>query len=417
MRKKKKCASGFSLVEMMIALFVGALLIMISYLVLTTYERAANAQNSYVSSQQNARIALDTLEKDIRLAGLNIDDFNGQPIFIDAAPYQVIFNADISSGVMGAPGMTIHQTVPIHDGSHYTPGMRSGENLGHLERYNNNAETIRYTLDRNDDGIVDGSDAYDQTNSPKGYAMHREENGSKKDIIAYGVRGRENYPDGRIAQPLFKYYGDFSNDGTIVLWGDTDGDGIMSQAEIAAVTAVSQNELSKIVEVEIVVEIESPMIEAGYSGPQGSPGHPRSYRSVVMSSKVRPRNVGTGNLHACGLPPGPPMSLTVVDTPKDVGKSITLDFSGSYDEICGEEDVFNYSVYRRQEGGAEWICIGAITPTGIHSYSWNDVAHELSSGPEPGVAYYYLVTAWDCCPQESNSSNIAGPVKAVVNGL
>ena len=204
MRKKKKCASGFSLVEMMIALFVGALLIMISYLVLTTYEKEANARNRYVSAQQNARIALDTLEKDIRLAGLNIDDFN----------------------------------------------------------------------------------------------------------------------------------------------------------------------------------------------------------------------VGTdcANLHACGLPPGSPTSLTAVDTPKDAGKSITLDFSGSYDEICGEEDVFNYSVYRRQEGGAEWICIGAITPTGIHSYSWNDVAHALSSGPEPGVAYYYLVTAWDCLPQESNSSNIASPVKAVVNG-
>lgn len=418
MRNRRKFAGGFSLVEMMIAVFVGALLIMISYHVLTTQKKAADAQNQYIGAQQNARIALETLEKELRLAGLNIDDFNGQPIFIDAAPYQVIINADISGGVMGVPGMTIYQSVPLHDGTYYVPGMLPGENIAALGRYNNNAETIRYSLDRDDNGIVNASDAYDESRNPDDYAIYREENGTKKDIIAYGIRGRENYPDGEIPEPVFKYYGDFNDDGNIILWGDNNGDGSLNQAEIAAITAVPQNLLTKIVEVEIVIEAESPMMEAGYAGRHSTSGHPRAYRSVTMSSKVRPRNVGTGsaNLHACGLPPASPTSLSAVDTPKDEGESITLDFNSSYDELNGEEDVFNYAVYRREGGGGDWVCIGAITPTGVNSYVWYDDKHALLGGPEPGIDYYYVVTAWDCRPQESGPSNVAGPVMAVANG-
>jgi len=409
---------GFTLIEMMIALFVGALLILISYNVLVTQKRASESQNQFVNAQQNARVALETMERELRLAGLNIDDFNNQPIFIDAAPYQVIFNADISSGVSGVPSMTIYQQVPLHDGTMYSPGMYPDEKLGSLERYNNNAETIRYTLDRNDDGIVDANDRYTETQNPSDYALYREENGTRKDIVAYGIRGRENYPDGQFPQPLFKYYGDFNGNGTITLWGDTDGDGQLSQTELAVLTAVPQPLLNKIVEVEITVEAESAMMEAGYTGPHSLPSNKRHYRNVVMTSKVRPRNVGTGNanLHACGNPPASPTGLTAFDAPEDDGSSITLTFYGSFDELNGENDVFNYTVYRRAEDENEWTCIGSVTPNGSTSYTFNDDRSTPAGGPEMGVGYYYMVTAWDCRPQESNPSNVTGPVQALANG-
>jgi prepilin-type N-terminal cleavage/methylation domain-containing protein len=340
---------GFTLLELMIALFVGAVLILISYNVLTSQKRAGDAQNQTVSAQQNARVALETLERELRLAGLDIDDFDKQPIFIDAAPYQVIFDADVSGDVNGVPSMSRTQSVALHDGTRYSPGAYPGENLGTQDRYSNGAETIRFTLDRNGDGIVNADDRYTETQNPSDYALYREENGSRIDMVAFGLRGRENYPDGQLPQPLFKYYGDFNGTGAVLLWGDGNGDGQLSQTEIAALTAVPQNRLSKIVDVEVSVEAESPNMEASYVGPHSTGAFERNYRSVVMTSKIRPRNVGTGsaNLHACGNPPGAPAGLAGVDLPRDAGESIKLTFNKSADETGGEKDVKTYTVYRR----------------------------------------------------------------------
>jgi len=418
MSRNSGLENGFTLVEMMIALFVGALLIMISYNVLVTQNKAADAQNSYISAQQNARVAIESMEKEIRLAGMNIDDFNGQPIFVDAAPYQIIFNSDISRGVSGVLGMTVNQSLSLHDGTQYSPGTFPEENIGSLLRYNNNAETIRYTLDRDDNGIVDQSDRYMQTRNPEDYALYREENGTRKDIIAYGIRGRENYPDGQFPQPLFKYYGDYNSNGVVTLWGDSNGDGMLSQPEIAALTAVPQAQLDKIIDVEITVEAEAGVMDAGYAGPHSMAGSPRNYRSVVMTSKVRPRNVATSsaNFHACGDPPAAPVNLSAADTPVDDGRSITLNFDGSNDELAGEEDVDKYAIYRRKSSEQQWKCIGSKVVTGISTYTYDDNSSTLAGGPELGESYYYYVTAWDCRPQESAPSNTAGPVQPVPNG-
>lgn len=409
---------GFSLLEMMIALFVGALLILISYNVLVSQKKAGDAQNQIVNAQQNASIALESLEKDLRLAGTNIDDFDHQPVFVDAAPYQVIFDADISTGTYGVPAMSRHQAVMLHDDTPYFPGTYAGEHLGTNERYNNGAETIRYTLDRDGNGVVDASDRYTETQNPADYALYREENGVRIDMIAYGLRGRENYPDGQLPQPLFKYWGDYNSTGVVTLWGDTNANGQLSQAEIAAITPVPQNKLSKIVEVELNIEAESPSMEATYVGPHSTAGVERNYRSVVMTSKIRPRNVGTSgvNLHACGNPPAAPTGLSGADTPSDAGESITLIFTKSIDETAGERDIGQYTVYRHEEGQVQWTCINAISPAGAATYTFYDDTHTPAGGPVMGTAYYYMVTAWDCRPQESNPSNIVGPIIGLANG-
>jgi prepilin-type N-terminal cleavage/methylation domain-containing protein len=420
MRNRSNGARGFTLLELMIALFVGALLIMISYNVLTSQKRAGDAQNQIVSAQQNASIALESLERELRLAGLNVDDFNNQPIFIDAAPYQVIFNADISGGIYGVPAMSKTQQVPLHDGTFYSPGSYPGENLGTRDRYNNGAETIRYTLDRDANGIVNASDRYTETQNPSDYTLMREENGTRVDMIAYGLRGRENYPDGQFPQPLFRYWGDWNGTGVITLWGDSNGDGQLNQAEIAAITAVPQNRLSKIIDVEVSIEAESPNVEASYVGPHSTSVVERKYRSVIVSSKIRPRNVGTGSadLHACGNPPGSPTGLVGIDTPQDAGESIKLTFNKSADETGGEKDIESYTVYRRKASDVEWTCINSVTPTGSASYIFYDDTHtpEPAAGPVIGESYYYYVTAWDCRPQESDRSNMVGPITPLANG-
>ena len=312
--------------------------------------------------------------------------------------------------------MSVSQAVPLSGGTFYSPGDYPGENIGTRERYNNGAETIRYTFDRDANGLVNSSDRYTETQNPADYALMREENGTRIDMIAYGLRGRENYPDGQLPEPLFKYYGDFLSNGTIRLWGDADNNGSLSQAEIAALTVVPQNLLSKIIEVAVGIEAESPNMEASYVGPHSTSGTERKYRSIVMTSKIRPRNVGTGsaNLHACGDPPDPPTGLSGVDTPRDAGESITLTFTKSADETAGEKDIDNYTVYRREEGQIEWTCINSAVPTGAATYTINDDSHTPGGGPVIDTPYYYMATAWDCRPQESNRSNIVGPLTSIL---
>ena len=88
--------------------------------------------------------------------------------------------------------MSIHESVPLHDGTAYIPGSFPGENLGSRERYNNGAETVRFTLDRDGNGIVNTSDRYTASQNPADYSLMREENGTRIDMMAYGLRGREN---------------------------------------------------------------------------------------------------------------------------------------------------------------------------------------------------------------------------------
>ncbi len=408
----------FPYTEVATALFITAVLVMLSYNVMTSQRKIRETKYKYINAEQNARVSLASLEEALRLAGINIDDFNGQPVFLDAAPYQIVFNADISGGVFGRSGMAVDQSVPLHDGTLYTVGSFPGENIGLMRNYNNNAETIRYTLDRNDDGRVTIEDRYTETGNPHDYAIYREENGERKFIVGYGIRGGEAYPDGKFPQPLFKYYGDYNNDGVVTLWGDGNGDGILNQTEISTLTAVSRNMLDRIRDIEIVVEAEPNVMEAGFSGPHSIPGSTRNYRSFVLTGRVSPGNTDAarGNFHPCGNPPEAPRQLIAEDTPGDNGSSITLTFKGSRDELAGEEDITQYRVYRKREGVRGWTCVASIASVGTETYSMEDNKETGNTDLETGVNYYYYVTAWDCRPQESDPSNTAGPAQLVANG-
>ncbi|MDZ7859598.1 MAG: fibronectin type III domain-containing protein [Candidatus Krumholzibacteriota bacterium] len=414
----KAANNRFPYTEVAIAFFITAVLVMLSYNVMTSQKKIRETKYKYINARQNARVSLESLEEALRLAGINVDEFNGQPVFLDAAPYQIVFNADISGGVFGTSGMTVDQRVPLHDGTPYTVGSFPGENIGLMRNYNNNAETIRYTLDRNDNGRVAIEDRYTETGNPYDYAIYREENGERKFIVGYGIRGGEAYPDGNLPQPLFKYYGDYNNNGAVTLWGDRNGDGMLNQAEISTLTAVSRNMLDRIRDVEIFVEVESSVMEAGFAGSHSIPGSTRNYRSFVLTSRVRPgnTNVAKGELHACGDPPEAPSQLTAEDTPGDNGSSITVTFKGSMDELAGEEDITQYTVYRKREGARGWTCIASVVTGGTETYSIEDNKETGNRELETGVNYYYYATAWDCRPQESDPSNTAGPVQSVANG-
>lgn len=96
--------SGFTLVEVMIALLLSGIVIASIYSAFQSQQNSYLAQEQVSEMQQNVRIGLDMLTKDIRLAGYNpaggagtgfvdADNFNGTAVNTNAT--QIAFTADL----------------------------------------------------------------------------------------------------------------------------------------------------------------------------------------------------------------------------------------------------------------------------------------------------------------------------------
>ncbi len=113
--------SGFTLVELMIAMVAGALVlgaVMTSFL---SQHRNYLAQDDVVEMQQNGRVAMDMLTRDIRMAGFDpTEDANAT--ITDAQPGQFSFTQDITDNA-GTGDSDGDVSDPGEDNR---PGIRSG---------------------------------------------------------------------------------------------------------------------------------------------------------------------------------------------------------------------------------------------------------------------------------------------------
>lgn len=411
--------AGFTLVELLIGTLIASIVIVVAFQVLVGEQRSAEARRQEMNAQQNLRVALDGLTRDIRMAGFGVDVFGSQPRIVDAGPWQVAFNGDISTGVGGEPAMDASMQIKLSGGAVYSPGDFPSENLNGEPRYGGGAETVVLGLDGNGDGLFNDSDLYDLSECPNDYALYRGVNGLRTERLAFGVRGPEAYPDGTLPPPLFRYWGDFGGAG-LRLWGDTNSDGELSQSEIANLAPVSVGDLANI----LYVDVEAGAFSAGTvlqsAHAHGTEADPFKYLEVSTGTRVRPRNLGVNptDMSACGDRPTRPGGVWVQDTPDDAGSSITIHFNASLDELGGEEDVTHYFLYRREAGGIYGGAIASVPAAGNGSYSFANDLHtpDEANIPVDGVEYYYRVTAWDCAPQESPMSYEVGPGVSQPNG-
>ena len=411
--------SGFTLVELVIGTLVASIVIVVAFQVLVGEQRSAEARRNEMNAQQNLRVAIDRLGRDVRMAGFGVDQFDDQPRMVDAGPWQLAFNGDISTGVGGDPAMDAGMQIKLSSGAAYSPGDYPGENLGGLPRYSGGAETIVLGLDSNFDGLIDDDDLYDDSQCPADYALYRGVNGLRTEQLAFGIRGPTAYPDGTLPPPLFRYWGQFAG-GNLSLWGDGDGDGELSQTEIADLDPVSVGELENILYVDVNLATYSASPVAAMPHEHGTSDEPFRYVERETGTRIRPRNLGVNpaDLSACGDPPTRPGGIWVADTPNDAGSSIDVHFNASVDEYAGEEDVTHYFIYRRQAGGTYGGAIASVPAAGLSSYVYANDLHtpDDDNVPVDGVEYYYRVSAWDCAPQESPMSYEVGPVSSTPNG-
>jgi prepilin-type N-terminal cleavage/methylation domain-containing protein len=150
---------GFTLIELMVTLVVLAVVMISLMAVMYGTIRSKTATTNQLESVQAVRAGLDMLTRDLRSAGYGADlDYTPLPqpsiAYIDSA--QVLINENLQPFPDGASG---HVPPLAYDpNGSPRPFPLNGTSYAPPIRYHSGAELIRWTLDVNNDGVVDAND-------------------------------------------------------------------------------------------------------------------------------------------------------------------------------------------------------------------------------------------------------------------
>lgn len=451
-RRYPRDERGFSLAEVSVALAITSLLFVAALSMLSIDQKVYNRDDAVLEAGREGRYVVEALERDLLMAGYQVDvrtiadpgpdgtentddDFVGQPQIAYAAPYEIVFNADIDpeidaihDDVSGASTPTGYSPITFHTG----------------------AETIRYTLDSSGDGTVDSSDWADDMDESviensglyllkrEVYGYNGTHNTNPSGPIGL-VRGPVAYPNGSLAVPIFLYWGEFDADPALDLWGDdgsgggTAGNGLLEAGEIAALTAVTDEDADNdstldagedrngngtlerrpadlITNVQVHITTETSYPDMNYVDPARSAvDTPYRYRSVMSNTEIKPRNIDLPG-GACGDEPERTTSPSVVNacTHALADGKIRINWTLSADDGNFEDDIEKYLIWRTDVNS-----IFGPTPLDeviAATATWEDDFIEMRTWPPR--QYWYRVRAMDCTPQLSRLDPTAGPYPA-----
>src|SRR5579884_1270528 len=102
-RDPGRARRGFTMVELMLSVSLMLAVFGMSLQLFRNQSKSMATQSGRLSSQQNARFAIASLDRELRAAGIGVVD--AQPLLVMAAPLAITFNADlvsIDTGDLGA---------------------------------------------------------------------------------------------------------------------------------------------------------------------------------------------------------------------------------------------------------------------------------------------------------------------------
>lgn len=137
--------TGFTLVELMIALFISGLVMAALITIYIAQSKAYSRHDDIADIQQNLRGALAILPTEIRLAGCDPEE-TGKPKILDATRNRLQFTMDIRGNAVNANSA---------DGDTNDPG----ENIAYTLTARNRTTNTTVTADTNNDGIIDSGGA------------------------------------------------------------------------------------------------------------------------------------------------------------------------------------------------------------------------------------------------------------------
>ncbi|HKQ58552.1 MAG TPA: FG-GAP-like repeat-containing protein [Candidatus Eisenbacteria bacterium] len=220
--RQARSARGFTLVELMITLTVLAAVMIVLMTVMYAASRSKTSTSNRVESDQSARVAMDMLVRDLRSAGYGADmDYTTQPqppiAYIDSL--QVLLNANMAPFPDSLPGLLPSWPQAYSPVGFPRPYPLNGTAWQPPIRYRGGAETVRWTLDVNNDGKSDSLDwtafnGLDAQRTPNrsDYVLVRQVYGDSTNAIVNWNGGTTervaliNRPTSNGAPPLFRVY-------------------------------------------------------------------------------------------------------------------------------------------------------------------------------------------------------------------
>lgn len=233
---------GFTMIEMLIAVALSLIVLSGVYQVFASQQNAFNIQDQVAEMQQNARVALDMMARDLRMAGYDPQQTDFAPIAA-AALTSIQFYADIDGSGDNPPAGTAEDITFAYDTANFQITRQYGggtaqplaQNIGSLE--------FGYGLDVDGNGVIDE-------------------------------------------------VGATANDDEWVFNYDSDGDGVPDTETIAAtITALGgTGTISNYLRIiRISITARTAKEDSGYTNADTSYG---GYRTRILTSNVKARNLG-----------------------------------------------------------------------------------------------------------------------------
>jgi len=387
-------ARGFTLAEVLVALTLTGIIGAVAVPFFVKQMRSVVVTAGNLDSQQSASFALNTLDHDLRIAGVGTS--TNQPQLIEASRYEVGFNSNLvtsdstdTTSLLTAgyydPSVAAAQTTSLDStqaiSMPLTPLLTGSTNYPKLDYYQSSglksvAQTIIYyfATDTSSGAI------------PTTYALWRKVNTGTPTLLARGLDTSSKFQ--YLLPATYLSAADSLEVDSIVPVGWRSFPWYFSYAAGNTLTS-ADTLLSAISQISV-------QLKAVY---QDEFGH-RHYRSV--SEAVPLLNSGLSHIAGCGAAPGAP--ATFAATARPAGDSVHLHWSRSPDEGGGQNDVQDYVVYRRAEPSTTWSAVITV-PTGASDTSAVDTGL-----PGSGQKYDYALAAEDCTPSMSSitSTTVTG---------
>ena len=376
--------AGFTLVELLIGMTMTAAVIWVRRPRCSARRAGCSTRNQQrYDMMQNSRAALEDAQRVIRTMGAGVP--NGQPVLVYGDSMVLAFNADYieQDTVDTRWAAYFNAETPVAETIAWDAGSATV-----IPRTSYTYPSTNYTLGSGDPSPAETYMFYfspdGTTSRTDDYILWERVNNGTPQIVARNVLP---HPNGK---PFFQYLQRrtlVSSDTLITV----PSSNMPLERTVVTSTTVDTAAATRPDSVRAI------RINARFTN--GETGAAERFRDVQTTIQV-PNN-GIPLPTVCGRNPLAPATLTVVDTAWGSGK-VWLTWDSSTDQDAGEQDVLQYILYRKPQGGTTWSDPLAVVRRVPNQTSYT----EMISGNVPGTAYTFGVSAQDCTPNESTITTL-----------
>ena len=366
--------SGFTLIEMMMAILLTMLVFGITVPFFRVQTNAVDEGAGRLDALQNARYAQNAIDRELRLAGGE----TGQPVIVQAAAFAITFNVDLVSRLASDPNATYY--TPSADSlstESWAPSRQkalpTATKVYPLKVYNDangnqsRAETISYFL------YLDATSGRTDL-----YTLYRRVNDRDSTIVTRNI-----WIPASVGY-FFRYY-------------RADNTGAIQMIPMASLPMYYDTAPVQLVAPDTLRETDIRIVEMRVAGLYRDVKKARDVTRTIFY-KTRLYNAGMLKSNTCGSPPLGANNVVATQvfsplTPFPLQK-VTVTWNKSLEETGGEADVASYFVERRLASATTWEVLGNLLARNLPSYSFDDFT--FKSG-----IWVYGVVATDCTPANS----------------